>query len=94
MPSVIAGFSKIDMLIKIINLFALIGVGIILLFIDLKYPDINLQKGYITLFAIAGSYLLLKLFLDEVITRKIKGSKTRYSLRKVTSVFFFVFLSI
>lgn len=80
------------MLIKIIKLFALIGVGIILLFIDLKYPDINLQKGYITLFAIAGSYLLLKLFLDKLIIRKIKGSKTRYSLRKVTSVFFFIFL--
>ena len=80
--------------IKIINLFVLIGLGIILLFIDLKYPNIGLQKGYVTLFAIAGSYLLLKLFFDKLIIRKIKGSKTRYSLRKITTVFFFVFLSV
>jgi small-conductance mechanosensitive channel len=80
------------MIKKLINLFSLVGIGLALFFVDLKYPDINLQKGYVTVFAGAVFYAFLKVLLDEMVVRKIKTAKTRYSLRKVTSMFFMVFL--
>ncbi len=82
------------MIKRLINLLSLTGIGFALFFVDLKYPDINLRKGYITAFATAVCYFLLKMLLDEIVVRKIKTAKTRYSLRKVTSMFFLVFLAI
>jgi small-conductance mechanosensitive channel len=74
------------------NFLVLLGIGLALLILDLQYPDINLQKGFATFFAAAFCYLFLKVLLDEFIVRKIKTAKTRYSLRKLSSVLYFVFL--
>lgn len=82
------------MIKKLINLSALIGIGLILFFIDLEYPDISLQKGFATAFATAVCYLLMKVLLDEFVVRNVKNSRTRYSLRKITSMFYLVFLVI
>jgi small-conductance mechanosensitive channel len=80
------------MIKKLINLLSLIGIGLALFFVDLKYPDDSLKKGYVTVITASVFYLFLKVLLDELVVRKVQTSKTRYSLRKVTSMFFLVFL--
>ncbi len=79
---------------RIVILLSLFGVGLALLFADSQYPDVSLQKGYVTAFAAAICYLLLKLLLDELVIRRVRTAKTRYSLRKTTATLFLVMLTV
>ena len=82
------------MMQRIVILLSLFGIAFALLFADSQYPDVSLQKGYVTAFAAAVCYLLLKLLLDELVIRRVRTAKTRYSLRKTTATLFLVMLTI
>jgi len=78
------------MLKKIINFIILSGIAGLAWFLNLKYEDIDLAKVFYSFVAIAISYLLLKLILEGLVSKKIKESKARYSFRKTTQILFIV----
>jgi len=59
---------------------------VLLVFANLRYPNQYLEKGFYTCLASAVVYLLFEVLLEELVTKRIKVSKTRYSLRKFISV--------
>ena len=52
------------------------------------YPDENLEKAFLTFLALAAIYFVFRIGLEHAIVRTIKDSKTRYSVRKATSILY------
>lgn len=57
---------------------------------DFYHPDTFLRNGFYTFVALAVVYLIFKLVLERVLVRRIKDSKTKYSLRKVISIVYVI----
>ncbi|MFP4546360.1 MAG: mechanosensitive ion channel family protein [Methanomassiliicoccales archaeon] len=76
---------------KILYLLAMLGGAVLLLLLDEAYPQDYLQKGYMTLLALAAVYLVLMILIEEAVSRRITDARTRYSLRKTVYI---IFLSI
>lgn len=53
---------------------------------NIQYPNIYLEKILYSTISITVAYLIFQIFLDEYITKRIKDSKTRYTLRKTLSI--------
>lgn len=81
------------MLRKLINFIILSAIAVLAWFLNLKYDTFDFSKISYSFIAVAVAYLVFKLFLDGVIGRRIKGSKTRYSFRK-TIQFLFIIVSV
>jgi small-conductance mechanosensitive channel len=84
---------------RLLILSSLILLSILLWFVDFKYPDLYLQKISYTTIALAIIYFFFEILFEDLVVNRIKDSKTRYSLRKVTSIlsiaaFFIAFVSI
>lgn len=56
------------------------------------YPSIDLQKAFYTVAAIAIIHLLFKHLFEDVLIKRIKVSKTRYSFKKTVSIVYLVVL--
>ncbi len=80
-------------------MLSLILLSVLSWFVNFKYPDQYLLKISYSIIALAIIYFLFEILFEELITNKIKDSKTRYSLRKVISilsiaVFLIAFISV
>jgi small-conductance mechanosensitive channel len=73
---------------KIFILAILIGTVSVLWLINLKLQIDLLEKSFNTVLVILVTYAIFKLILQEITIKKIKDSKTRYSLKKTISIVF------
>jgi len=70
-------------------------ISALLWFIYKKYQGGVLEKLFLTFFLLAVIYFFFRLVFEEVVIRRIKDSKTKYSFRKTVSVLYiFVFVLI
>jgi small-conductance mechanosensitive channel len=67
-------------------LSSLILLSIVLWIASIQYPDQYLQKTVYTAFASLIVYLIFGVLFEELVVKRIKDSKTRFSLRKVISI--------
>ncbi len=80
---------------KRINLISLIFTSALFWFLNFSYPNIYLNKLFYTFFSLAVIYLSFRLVFEEIFTRRIKDSKTKYSFKKAVSILYlFVFFAI
>lgn len=76
------------MLKQFLNFIFLSLVAALAWFLDLKYQKEYLSKIFYSFLALSLSYLVLKVFLEELIGTKIQHSRARYSFRKTTQLLF------
>lgn len=76
------------MLKKLINFLILAGVAALAWVANRRFPSVDLSKVSFSLVAIAISYLILKVGIEEAVTRRISDSKVRYSFRKSIQALF------
>jgi small-conductance mechanosensitive channel len=70
--------------LAVLVLFVLLSV--LLLFLNFQYPEVYLQNTAYSFTALSIVYFLFWILFEELLTKRIKDSKTKYSLRKVFSV--------
>jgi len=80
------------MLKRFLPLLSLITLAAALWVLNYAYPSIDLQKAFYTAAAIAIIHLLFKHVFQDVLIKRIKVSKTRYSFKKTVSVVYLVVL--
>ena len=80
------------MLKRFLTLFTLIALAAALWIVNYAYPNIDLQKAFYTAAAIAIIHFLFKNLFEDVIVKRIKVSKTRYSIKKTVSIVYLVVL--
>jgi len=80
------------MLKRFLTLFTLIALAATLWIVNYAYPNIDLQKAFYTVVAIAIIHLLFKHLFEDVLIKRIKVSKTRYSFKKTVSIVYIVVL--
>lgn len=71
---------------RLLILFSLIIGSVLLWFANFRYPSPYLEKGAFTCLVFALIYFLFEVLFDELITKRMKVAKARYSLRKFISV--------
>ena len=71
---------------RILLLVALTIISVTLWFIDLQYPDPYLLKAVYSVLALTVTCFVFWVLLEELVTKGIHDSKTRYSVRKVFSI--------
>ena len=71
---------------RLLILIGLIIFSGLLWFLNLSYPNVYLQKSAYTVLSLAVTYFLFEVLFEELVTKRIKEAKTRYSLRKVISI--------
>jgi small-conductance mechanosensitive channel len=81
------------MLKRFLTLFTLIALAAALWVVNYAYPSIDLQKAFYTVAAIAIIHLLFKHLFEDVLIKRIKVSKTRYSFKKTVSIVYLVVLA-
>jgi small-conductance mechanosensitive channel len=64
----------------------LLIASIALYFLQAEYHHTYLTKAYYTVLAVFIIYTLIKLIIEQVIARRIKDKKTRYSMRRISSM--------
>ena len=67
-------------------LVGLFLLSILLWAVNFQYPNIYLEKIAYSVLASSIIYLVFSVFIEEFIEKRVKDSKTRYSLRKVISI--------
>ncbi len=67
-------------------LAVLVVVSVLLWFVNCNYPSYYAEKTFYTALASAVIYCVFEVVFAEVIRKRVKESKTRYSLRKVVSI--------
>lgn len=80
------------MLKRFLTLLSLIALAAALWVLNYAYPSIDLQKAFYTVAAIAIIHLLFKHLFEDVLIKRIKVSKTRYSFKKTVSIVYLVVL--
>lgn len=78
------------MIKKIVTLLALIIITGAFWFAQSQYPNVYLEKGFYTFLAVTIIYLVFKSVIEEIVARKIKEAKARYSFRKTVSILYIV----
>ncbi|MDG6223188.1 MAG: mechanosensitive ion channel [Candidatus Bathyarchaeota archaeon] len=72
---------------KVAILSGLVIASVALWFANTKCPNIYLQNGFYSFLALTVIYFIFKIFLESMVSNKIKDPKTRYSLKKILSIF-------
>lgn len=75
---------------KLLVLGLLIAGTAVLWLLDLIFPDQYLEKGFFTALGLTLSYLIFKVVLEDYVSERIGDPKTRFSLRKATSILFII----
>ena len=73
-------------------LIILIFLAVTLWVVNFAYPNIDLQKASYTASALAIVHFFFKHVFEDLIIKRIKVSKTRYSFKKTVSVLYLVVL--
>jgi len=73
---------------RTIILLSLFIISALLWLASFNYPNVYLQKAFHTFLALTSSYFIFKLILEEVVVRRIKETRTRYSFTKITSILY------
>ena len=71
---------------RILVLITLTIISVAFWFINLQYPDPYLLKAVYSLLVLSVTYFIFWILLEELVTKGIHDSKTRYSVRKVFSI--------
>ncbi|HII05972.1 MAG TPA: mechanosensitive ion channel [Methanotrichaceae archaeon] len=80
------------MLKRFLAFFLLIALTIALWILNYAYPSIDLQKAFYTAAAITIIHFLFRHVFQDVLIKRIKVSKTRYSFKKTVSIVYLVVL--
>jgi small-conductance mechanosensitive channel len=75
---------------KIIVLCLLITISALFWLANFKYPDLYLRRGFYTFLALTIFYFVSRLVFEEIVAKRIKEPKTRYSFRKTVSILYLV----
>jgi len=73
---------------KTILLSSLFVISALLWLASFNYPNVYLQKVFHTFLVLTSSYFVFKLILEEVVVRRIKEARTRYSFTRITSTLY------
>ncbi|MCJ7606280.1 MAG: mechanosensitive ion channel family protein [Thermoplasmata archaeon] len=57
---------------------------------DYYEPNTHLENGFLTFLSLAVIYLVFKILLESILVRRIKDSKTKYSVRKALSIVYII----
>jgi small-conductance mechanosensitive channel len=57
---------------------------------DFYYPNEYLEKAFLTFLALAVVYFVFRIALEQAIVRTVREAKTRYTIRKATSILYVV----
>jgi len=79
---------------KAFFLLILIALAVTMWFMSLQYEHDMLNSATNTLIALAVLYFIFRLVLDELVAKKVKDAKSKYSLRKIISTIYMVVLII
>ena len=71
---------------RLVAVILLLVLTIILWFVQLNYNDSYLTKAFYTALALLIIYAVIKVIFEQVITRRIKEPKTRYSMKRIASM--------
>jgi len=82
------------MIRKLISFFSLMAISFLLWFTNSRYPHILFQKALQTFLVLVIIYFIFSIVLEEIIIKKIKESKTRYSFKRTISILELVVLAI
>lgn len=72
----------------------LVITAIVMVVIDLRFGIRYSGKVILTLVSITFLYLVLKLLVEELLAGKLKDYKTRYTVKKATSVLFLILVMV
>jgi len=75
---------------KVIFLSSFIIVSALFWLAHFRYPYPYLQKGFYTFLALSILYFVFRLAFEEIVAKRIKEPKTRYSFRKTVSILYLV----
>ena len=70
--------------ISVLALLAVISLALYLSYMHWEYE--TLGKGALTFFVLAVIFLLIRVLIDRLFSRRIRNKRTRYSFRKVISL--------
>jgi small-conductance mechanosensitive channel len=82
-----------SMLKKIITSITLSFFTVLLWLIYHSYTDFYnfyILKGFYTLFALTIIYIIFRVFLEELIVKRLKQTKMKYSFKKTISILYFL----
>src|SRR4030043_1344017 len=71
---------------RLINVSVLVVISAVLFFFQLQYPSNYLTKAFYTALAILLIYTIIKVVFEQLIAKQIKEQKTRYSMRRISSM--------
>lgn len=74
------------MLKRLAAVLFLVSMGAVLWIAGWYYPQAEIDLAFQTVTALTGLYILAKLIVEEIATRRISDEKTRYMFRKAVSV--------
>lgn len=75
---------------KVIFLSSFILISALFWLAYLRYPYPYLQKGFYTFLALTILYLVFPIDFEEIVAKRIREPKTRYSFRKTVSILYLV----
>jgi len=71
---------------------SLVLLAAVLWIVNQSFPNIDLQKAFYTAVALAIVHLVFKHLFEDLVIKRIKASKARYSFKKTVSILYLVFL--
>ena len=57
-----------------------------------EYPNVYLQKSLYTILSISGLYFILKYLTEDLLSSRIKDSKTKYTFKKTAAIIYLIVL--
>jgi small-conductance mechanosensitive channel len=82
------------MIRKVISFLSLMTISFLLWFANSRYPHLLFQKALQTFLVLVIVYFIFSIVLEEMIVKRIKETKTKYSFKKTISILELVVLAI
>ena len=79
---------------KMFLVIGLVSLTIVLAVLDTQFETQYLQKVFLTSVSITFLYLVLKFLIEELLVGKLKDYKTRYTVKKTTSILFLLLVTV
>jgi len=71
---------------RLVFVSLLILLNITLWFIQLEFPSSYLTKAFYTILALLIIYVVIKVIFEQIIAKRIREPKTRYSMKRIASM--------
>lgn len=75
---------------RLLSLFAFAGIGAGFEVLHYYRPSETAHRAFLSFAALAASHLIFRLLATEIVTRRVKDAKARYSLRKGLTLSFWL----